>query len=783
MRFARSFLSSVCIVAAAAWVVVAPPAARAADLSGEQIYAAKCVNCHGRQGEGTAKQKRRLEGDRSVNQLSELIGETMPEDDPGSLSPQESAAVAAYIHDAFYSAVARERNRPARIELARLTVRQYRQAVSDVVGSFRGAAKWGEARGLHAEYFGGRGFGRRDAATKRVDANVNFNFGTDAPVPEIKEPHEFSIRWNGSLLAPDTGEYEFVVRTEHAARLWVNDQNVALIDAWVKSGNDTEYKANLHLLAGRVYGLRLEFSKAKQGVNDSKKQKEPPKSAPTSVALLWKRPHGAVEPIPARHLSPDGAPEAFVCSTPFPPDDRSYGWERGTTVSKEWDQATTNAAIETAGYVVKKINDLAGTREREGDRAQKLRKFCRTFAERAFRRPLSDAEASVLIDKQFGAVPDPDLAVKRCIVLTLKSPRFLYREIDGKGDAWDVAARLSFGLWDSIPDQALWNAAASGSLATRTQVAQQAERMLGDLRARLKLREFLLKWLKADAAIDLAKDPDKFPEFDDAVISDLKTSLELFLDDVLWSPEPDFRRLLLTEEVFLNERLAKFYAVEVPAGGDFAKVKLDAGARAGALTHPYLMASFAHTSESSPIHRGVFLARGVLGQSLKPPPEAVAPLPADLHPNLTTRQRVDEQTKPVACMTCHGIINPLGFTLEHFDAVGRFRGRDRDQWVNAAGSYRTREGTTVQVNGARELAQFLAGCDEAHAAFTEQLFHHLVQQPVRAYGPSALDELRSRFVAQGFHIRRLAVDILAASVLHGREVNVSKLESPFSEKR
>src|SRR4029434_6610105 len=96
--------------------------------------------------------------------------------------------------------------------------------------------------------------------------------------------------WNGSLLAPDTGEYEFVVRTEHAARLWVNDVNHALIDAWVEFGRDTEYRATLFLLAGRMYPLRLEYAKGKQGVDDSKKEKAKPPPVKSSIALVWKRP-------------------------------------------------------------------------------------------------------------------------------------------------------------------------------------------------------------------------------------------------------------------------------------------------------------------------------------------------------------------------------------------------------------------------------------------------------------------------------------------------------------
>jgi hypothetical protein len=284
--------------------------------------------------------------------------------------------------------------------------------------------------------------------------------------------------------------------------------------------------------------------------------------------------------------------------------------------------------------------------------------------------------------------------------------------------------------------------------------------MLGDPRGRSKLREFLLTWLKAEQPHDLNKDAKKFPGFDAAVVSDLRTSLELFLDDVVWSESSDFRQLLLSEQTFLNGRLAKFYGVDLPRDAGFQKVKLDAGKRAGVVTHPYLMASFAHGDESSPIHRGVFVARGLLGVSLKAPPEAVAPLAADLHPKLTTRERVTLQTKPTGCMSCHGVINPLGFALENFDAVGRFRGKEKEKDVDVSGWYQTREGKTVKVSGARELAAFLADSPEAQSAFVEQLFHHLVRQPVRAYGEGTLERLRRSFAANKFNVRKLAVEVV-----------------------
>ena len=173
------------------------------------------------------------------------------------------------------------------------------------------------------------------------------------------------------------------------------------------------------------------------------------------------------------------------------------------------------------------------------------------------------------------------------------------------------------------------------------------------------------------------------------------------------------------------------------------------------LTHPYLMAGFAYTATSSPIHRGVFIARSVLGRSLRPPPEAVAPLVADLHPDLTTRERVALQTKPEACQACHAMINPLGFSLEHFDAVGRFRREEKGRPIDATGVYQTRHGKMVQFTGVRDLASFLAASEETHSAFVEQLFHYLVKQPIRAFGPDELPSSKESFAKHDFNLRRL----------------------------
>jgi hypothetical protein len=749
---------------------LAAPGTSENEKTGEQIYRKQCASCHGMFGEGTDDYPRSLAGTRSVAQLSRLIDRTMPEDDPSLCVGEDAEKVAAYIYDAFYSPTAQERNQPPRLELSRLTVRQYRHAVADLIGGFRSTGSWDDRQGLQGEYYTSRRVRTSERAIERLDPTIGFDFGDAAPDPEtFPDPNEFSIRWQGTVRALETGEYEFIVRTDHAARLWVNDLNQPLIDAGVKSGNDTEYRGSLFLLGGRVYPLRLEFSKGKQGVADKKKSDVKP-SIPASIALEWKPPHRAAEVIPAHCLSPNRFPTSFVAATPFPPDDRSAGYERGTSISQAWEQATTDGAIEVAAYVMAHLDELSGVRRDASDRAPKLREFAVRFAERAFRRPLSDDQKSLYVDRQFAEARDPDAALKRVLLLVLKSPRFLYREIGGGPlDGYDVAARLSFSLWDSLPDQVLLNEAAAGRLTTAEQVSRQAERMVSDLRTRAKLREFFLQWLKVEDVPDVAKDTELFPGFDAALASDLRTSLELFLDEVMSSPSADFRELLLSDHVYLNGRLAQFYGADLPPNAPFQKVKLQPEARAGILSHPYLMSTFAYTASSSPIHRGVFLARSVLGRGLRPPPEAVAPLAPDLHAGLTTRERVILQTSPQACQTCHNLVNPLGFALEHFDAVGRYRDQEKDKPIDALGRYETLEGDVVQFNGARPLAQYLADSDEAQTAFVAQLFHYLVKQPIRAFGPRTLADLHRSFVESESNINRVMVEILTVSALKGRD--------------
>ncbi|HEY1123223.1 MAG TPA: DUF1592 domain-containing protein, partial [Haloferula sp.] len=678
---------------------------------------------------------------------------------------------AEFIYGAFYSAEARAKNTPApKAAFARLTNRQFRESVADLLGSFGQATQPGEGRGLKAQYFDSDGMNKKARkALEREDRELAFDFGEGPPAEGMKAD-QYSVAWDGSLLAPATGWYEFKLVTPNGARLYLNgdqqdgDGNFrddsgakrqpALIDAWVSSGAEIrESKARVFLLGGRSYPFRLDYFKYqdKRGM----------------VRLEWKAPRGEWEVLRAPYLSPSRAVRIGVVSTDFPADDASEGYERGTGISKDWHEATTTAAIEVANQVLSRLPVLSKTKDDDPERPAKLKAFIATFAERAFRRPLSDEMRQLYVEHAFADGVAPEQAVKRAVILILKSPRFLYPEIAKEKDDYTVASRLALGAWDSLPDQALLDAAKAGQLRTPEQVKAQAQRMIADPRAKAKANEFFQRWLKLDADGDLRKDDKEYPGFDAALVADLRRSLELFVEQTVWSEKSDYRELIQADYLLFNDRLAKFYGVPVPEGGGFQPVKFDPAQRAGVLTHPYLLARLAHPDSTSPIHRGVFVTRNVLGGILKPPPEAIAFENHKFDPKMTMREKVAEMTRNANCMTCHETINPLGFTLENFDAVGRYRTTEGERPIDPEADYHTLEGETLRLKGPRDLANHAVESAGARRGFIRQIFQYELKQNPAVFGHDTVAKLDTTFTASGHHVRQLLVEINALAASQG----------------
>ena len=734
----------------------------AAPRAGEVVYRQDCMSCHGPVGEGIAgKADEPLVGEKSIASLAKYIAREMPEDDPGTLSMADATASAEYIHKAFYSGEARARNHPPRIELAHLTVRQYRESIADLLASLRNATATTETGGLAGTY---RERPERDPKKpdqnrpevtfkQHVDPVIDFDFSDKAPEKGTYAA-QFSINWSGSVLVPDSGEYEFRVTSPNGVRLYVNapengSEKNALIDIWVSSAMTRSVQAPIFLLGGRSYPLKVEFFKYKD------------KTA--SLRLEWRPPGGAWVVIPRTHLSPKSSSPVSVISVPLPPDDGSIGYERGASVSREWTEAIAKGALQVSGMIGPHLFALAGTKADAPDRGDKLKAFSLRFAQMAYRRPLTDEQKADLTTI-YAATVAPEVAAKRAFIFTLSNPAFLYPGI-GPQDDYAVASRLALALWDSIPDAALLKAAAAGQLKDAAQVRLQAQRMMKDPRAKSKLRDFLHHWLHVEEGAEIAKDQKEYPGFDQGVVMDLRTSLDLFAESVVWSEQSDYRQLLLSDTILMNERLAKFYGQKVEAGAGFQPVKMDADQRGGVLTHPFVLATFSYTKSSSPIHRGVFVTRNILGLMLKPPPMAIAFMDDKFDPSFTMREKVTELTSKPACMSCHVTINPLGFSFERFDAVGRVRTTDNKKPVDPTSDYTTSDGNVIKLTGARDVAIHAAESLSGQTGFVRNLFQEMVKQPPAAYSPELLGQLTSQFRADKFHVRNLAVEVAVVAAL------------------
>lgn len=725
---------------------------------GATLFAENCAYCHGEKGEGVSDiYAQPLTGDRSIKELSHYLHTSMPDGSPEDVEGDDAAAVAEFIYDAFYSPVAQVRIAPPKVLFSRLTARQMQQSIPDAINFHRTMNWLDDKRGITGRYYNSKFFKKEKQIAERNDATIDFTFATDAPDKEKFDEDDFSVNWFAGLIAPTTGHYRFRIETTGSFEFEVNNSNdEKLIDRRVKSGDDTEFEASTYLVAGQVYPIRIELSHGR--ADDA------------YLRAFWTTPGGVSELIPQRALVPGWFNYMPVVETSFPADDASTGYPRGDSISIEWAQAAAKAAVEASDLVTENIKHFAKVhwKAKPEEREKSIREYAFELARVAYRRPLTPEEQEeirVLLDGQ-----PIDAAIKSVALKVFASPKFLYREINrGAFDDHAAASWISYAMWDSVPDKRLRDAADKNQLRDVKHFRQRASQALGDPRAKAKLRDFFMTWLQTDRFHGMAKNGKLYPEFDEQVIADLHTSLELFIDDVVWGDNPDFRRLLRSRELYLNKRLADIYA-----GGNwdpnqaddeqFAKVEIDGEPRAGILSHPYLMAGFSHDKTTSPIHRGVFMSRSVLGRMLKVPTAAISPLSPELQPELTTRERVHLQTDSTTCMSCHSLINPLGFAFENFDAVGKFRATENNKPVDASGTYLTSSGDEVQFENVAQLADWVAESDEARAAFVSHMFHYTIKQPIFAFGGLEYrDSLVEFFKKNNHDIRKLWVEIVATS--------------------
>ena len=396
--------------------------------------------------------------------------------------------------------------------------------------------------------------------------------------------------------------------------------------------------------------------------------------------------------------------------------------------------------------------------------------FIERFGKRAFRRPLTPAEAARFFELYSWGRTTYDFAsgVGLVIQAMLQSPHFLYRVELGMPDPieadvvplgpYEIASRLSYLLWNSMPDDDLFAAADAGELATKEQVAAQARRMLEHPRAREAVANFHSQWLKLTHIETVAKSTATYPLYHDGLRSLWRQETEAFLEHVVFDGEGDVATLLAAPYSMMNAELAAFYGVENPPTGEaFERVELDPNERAGILTQASLLAVNAKPNQSSPVHRGKFVREMLLCQLLPPPPNNVEIKPPEVKPGVTTRERFKEHSANPECAACHVLMDPIGFGFEHYDGIGLWREEDQGLPVDASGHLFATRDIDGPFNGAVELAKELASSAEVRQCVATQWFRFGYGRSEGKTDACAMQEIQGAFAASGNNIKELLV--------------------------
>ena len=304
------------------------------------------------------------------------------------------------------------------------------------------------------------------------------------------------------------------------------------------------------------------------------------------------------------------------------------------------------------------------------------KRFVREFGQKAFRRPLEPAEQQ-RYESLLAKDPDPLKGAQLAVEAMLQSPNFLFwinTASEPKLKAWATASRLSYSLWDTMPDAELFAAAARGDLATRAGVEKQVRRMLSDPRAHESLDAFVSQWLRFDRLTTASKDRRKFPYFTRETANAMITEARTFVSDLVWN-DGNFMDLFTADYGYVSPELARIYGVPAPAR-DFERVAFPANSeRAGILGQGLFLALTAKPDDSSPTARGLFVREQFLCQHVPDPPPGVntnLPPVTEAKPQ-TNRDRMSEHTTSASCATCHKLMDGVGFGLEKFDAIGARR--------------------------------------------------------------------------------------------------------------
>jgi hypothetical protein len=395
--------------------------------------------------------------------------------------------------------------------------------------------------------------------------------------------------------------------------------------------------------------------------------------------------------------------------------------------------------------------------------------FITSFATRAFRRPLTDAELKPLTEL-FDAASKQGYAkaVELVIQTVLQSPQFLYRVDSLRSPTsetgamalggYELASRLAFSLWGSVPDQPLLDAAGQGTLVTPADVEREARRMLDDPRAHDIVRDFSEQWLnlsRLDGAVRTGTD------LDPAVVDGaLRDSLTSYLDAAYFGKNGTFEKLFSDPSVWVDSKLAALYGGTEPAQSGFEAQSLP-DPRYGLLTQPALLTLLSHSDQTAPVIRGVFVRERILCLQVAPPPPTVNAVPPDPDPNATTRERFRQHTEQPMCSACHQLIDGIGFGFERYDQLGRYRATENSLDVDESGAIlQTGEATLDgEFAGAQEMISRIAQSTLARDCLATNWYRYTFGRQEAPEDTCSLAQVKDRFAKSGGDLKELIVGL------------------------
>jgi hypothetical protein len=393
-----------------------------------------------------------------------------------------------------------------------------------------------------------------------------------------------------------------------------------------------------------------------------------------------------------------------------------------------------------------------------------------SFAKRAWRRPPTDDEVAKLVSLVGVARQQGDTAeagIRLALQQILVSPHFIFRvEVDPDPNSltprpltsWELATRLSYFLWSTMPDDALFAAAESGALVKDPgELVRQAERMLDDAKAVALTDNFAGQWLFTRALGDQDPDYQLFPAYDDELEAAMRAETRRYFRAFLEEDVP-MDQFLVADFTYVNDRLAEFYGLPaVNSPTDLVRVSLANSPRRGFLTQGSFLRVTSNPKRTSPVKRGKWILGNLLCTPPRPPPPGVEGLVDSTMSAGSIRERLEaHRTNPI-CASCHRTMDPLGFGLDNFDAIGHYRTTDAGFPINATGELN--DGAVF--DGAIEMTQQLAANPGVYRCMVEKLYTYTGRSPFRIDAIEHIDSLTERFIDRGYHLRELLIDVVS----------------------